>query len=415
MDPLQQRLASLAPEQRRLLEKRLREKGRENLLERPEGAAGRRQVVVELPGEAPRPEDIADRTMAFSLFFFSGDGSTARDDKYDLLLATARFGDRHGYAAVWTPERHFQDFGGLYPNPAVVGAALAVITEHIQIRAGSVAVPLHNPIRLAEEWAVVDNLSRGRVALSVASGWHPEDFALAPEAYDDRKRILFEHLELLEHLWSGGTITRPIPGGREIEITILPRPLQPKLEYWIAISGNPESWVQAGEIGANVLTALLNQGYDELAEKIRLYHDALRRHGHDPATRTISVMLHTCLGESTEEVKEQVREPLYDYFASYLKQHDSLSLADQSVTDEEKRALIAVSFERYFYSRTLCGSVDQCSQLIDRLLAIGVNEIACLLDFGLDTPAVLASLEHLNQLKERYARPREVEVAAGGS
>ncbi len=406
MDDLQQRLASLAPEQRRLLEKRLKQKGLDQALQTPTQPPAH-HVVIEAPGEAPDPAVIADRTMAFSLFFFSGDGSSNRDDKYDLLLEAARFGDQHGYTAVWTPERHFQDFGGLYPNPAVVGAALAAVTENIQIRAGSVAVPLHDPIRIAEEWSVVDNLSKGRVALSVASGWYPRDFALAPDKFENRKAILYETLDVLQHLWSGGTVRRAIPGGEELDLGILPRPLQAELKFWIAISGNPESWAQAGEIGANVLTGLLNQPFDELAEKIEIYHRSLEAHGHDPADKVISVMLHTCVGTDTEEVKELVREPLTEYFSTYLTQHESLSLAGESVSPEEKRALMEVSFERYFYSRTLCGSVDTCSQLVERLLAIGVNEVACLLDYGLDVEATLASLEHLNVLKERFAVPRK--------
>ena len=101
-------------------------------------------------------------------------------DRYRLLLEGAKFADTHGFAAVWTPERHFHEFGGLYPNPALTSAAVAVVTEHVEIRAGSVVLPLHNPIGVAEDWAVVDNLSNGRVGLSFASGWHANDFALAP-------------------------------------------------------------------------------------------------------------------------------------------------------------------------------------------------------------------------------------------
>ena len=76
--------------------------------------------------------------MQFSLFFFSADGSTGTVDKYRLLIESAQFADQHGFSAIWTPERHFQDFGGLYPNPSVLGAALSMITKRIHIRAGSV-------------------------------------------------------------------------------------------------------------------------------------------------------------------------------------------------------------------------------------------------------------------------------------
>ncbi len=65
---------------------------------------------------------------------------------------------------MWTPERHFHSFGGLYPNPSVTSAALATI-ERVDLRAGGVVMPLHHPVRVAEEWSVVFNLSRPRRAL----------------------------------------------------------------------------------------------------------------------------------------------------------------------------------------------------------------------------------------------------------
>src|SRR3954454_4606598 len=97
------------------------------------------------------------------MFFFKG-GEHARGDKYKLLLDASRFADEHEFCCVWTPERHFHKFGGLFPNPAVTGAALAMIIHHLQIRAGSLISPLHDALRIVEEWAVVDNLSGGRVA-----------------------------------------------------------------------------------------------------------------------------------------------------------------------------------------------------------------------------------------------------------
>jgi non-ribosomal peptide synthetase component F len=83
---------------------------------------------------------ITEREMAFSLFYFANDEAQAGTDKYKLLLEGAKFADKHGFSAIWTPERHFHAFGGLYPNPSVVSAAIATITERIQIRAGSIGL-----------------------------------------------------------------------------------------------------------------------------------------------------------------------------------------------------------------------------------------------------------------------------------
>ena len=79
---------------------------------------------------------------------------------------------------MWVPERHFHPLGGLFPNPAVVAAAVAARTTRIAVRAGSVVLPLHHVARVAEEWAAVDALSNGRVGISLASGWNRADFVL---------------------------------------------------------------------------------------------------------------------------------------------------------------------------------------------------------------------------------------------
>ena len=115
-----------------------------------------------------------------SLFYFSSDESTGGAERYRLLTEGAVFADRHGFEAVWTPERHFHAFGGLYPNPAITSAAIAALTDRVKIRAGSLVLPLHHPVRAAEDWSLVDNLSNGRVGIAFASGWHPNDFVLAP-------------------------------------------------------------------------------------------------------------------------------------------------------------------------------------------------------------------------------------------
>src|SRR5215218_4407232 len=118
--------------------------------------------------------------MKLGLIFFSSSEAADGDEKYRLLVESVRFADRNGFSSVWIPERHFTRDGWLYPNPAVLQAALARETERIGLRAGSVVMPLHDPVRVAEEWAMVDNLSGGRVGISFASGWHSNDFIFYP-------------------------------------------------------------------------------------------------------------------------------------------------------------------------------------------------------------------------------------------
>ena len=246
------------------------------------------QVVIQRDQETRRAvvpqRTLVDKPMAFSLFYFASDDQTAVEDKYRLLIEGAKFADQHGFEAVWTPERHFHSFGGLYPNPAVTSAALATVTKRIQIRAGSVVLPLHNPIRVAEEWAVVDHLSHGRVALSFASGWHANDFVLAPESYTDRKALMLRDIETVRKLWRGEALPYRDGAGNEVAITTLPRPVQRELPIWLTAAGTPETFRIAGQIGANVLTHLLGQSIEELQDKIALYRAAWQEHGHGPGS-----------------------------------------------------------------------------------------------------------------------------------
>ena len=104
-DDLSKRLAGLTPEQRELLLRRLKKEGLAVPGENPAPAEQSASSLFSLdPGPEPEP---SDRPIDFSLFFFSDGGAKSPAESYDLLLESARFADRHGFAAIWTPERHF--------------------------------------------------------------------------------------------------------------------------------------------------------------------------------------------------------------------------------------------------------------------------------------------------------------------
>lgn len=400
MDDLSKRFTSLTPEQLALLELRLKKQGLRSPLE---------QTVEVAPAPVEQSEEELDwkskpveKSLSFSLYFFSDDGSKDSPDKYRLVLESAKFADRNDFSAVWTPERHFQDFGGLYPNPSVLSAALATITERVQIRAGSVALPLHHPVRVAEEWSVVDNLSNGRVAVSSASGWHPDDFIFAPAVYEDRKEVMFRHIELIQRLWAGETIMMPGVGDQEVAVRLLPKPLQKRLPIWITSAGSAATWIRAGEIGANVLAALIGYSFEDLADRISNYREARARHGHDSGI--VSIMMHTFVGQNNNTVKEQVRAPFTHYLRSYFKQYDNVRVATGDVTEADRDAIMNAAFELYFENNTLMGTPAKCSRVIEQLLAVGVDEVACLVDFGVAADAVLDNLQYLNELREHYSQ-----------
>jgi len=371
---------------------------------------GARILLVD-PLPAVRPvrktaELNLNRGMRYSLFYFASDDSKSSGDKYRLLFAGAEFADKHGFDAVWTPERHFHSFGGLFPNPSLLGAALAVKTKRVQIRAGSVVLPLHNPIRVAEEWSLVDNLSKGRAAVAMASGWHADDFAFFPERYADRKTSMFSGIEILKKLWRGERI--PVEGGagNQIMVEIFPKPVQLELPLWLTAAGSPETFIKAGEMGTNVLTHMLGQSKEELKENIDLYRNSLERHGHDPLKGVVTLMLHTFIGKDIETVRRTVRAPFINYLKSSiglignLVKSLNLSLNLETMSPQDMDAILNYAFDRYFGTGALFGTVESATATVAAMKAIGVNEIACLIDFGVKPEIVLRHLKLLNELKD---------------
>lgn len=392
---LRQLVAGLGTDQRELLAMLLKDsEGRNTQVRVPSQIRG-------FGGADPLPSAAGD--VRFSLFFFSEE-TNGSPDRYRLLLESARLADELGFTAVWTPERHFDAFGASYPNPSVLAAALAMVTKRLQVRAGSVVMPLHNPIRVAEEWSVVDNLSGGRVAIACASGWHLADFVFAPDDYERRKDVTWRNLEVVQRLWRGETVTVRGVHGREVPVRAFPRPIQPELPVWVTASGTPETFHKAGQLGANLLTHLSAQSLETLAEHIGTYRAALAEHGRDPAAHCVTVMVHTYVAESDLDVRETVRPPMYDYLRSNLALHErqakerNLGLSMAQFTSDDERAMLEHAFDKFYEQRALFGSSATCMRMVNRLKAAGVNEIACLVDFGLDERRVLDGVRALGAL-----------------
>ncbi|UJW29903.1 LLM class flavin-dependent oxidoreductase [Saccharothrix sp. AJ9571] len=384
------------------------------------------RVVVR--GDPPRPASATvaraaevdaarTRPIDFGLFYFGSDSEGSPGDRYRLLLDGARFADRHGFTAVWTPERHFHQFGGLYPNPSVTAAAVAGLTERIQVRAGSVVLPLHDPLRVAEEWSVVDNLSGGRVGISLASGWHANDFALAPDRYEKRKQLMMDGLAEVRRLWQGEKVSRRNGVGAEVDVGVFPRPVQPVLPVWLTSARHPSTFQMAGEAGTGVLTHLLGHSLDELADKIALYRKAWREHGHGPGEGHVAVMVHTFVGQDIDEVRELVREPLSKYLETSFDLITTLGETTGSAADlaalpsSELRELVDRAFDRFFGTAGLFGTPEVCADMVDRMKEVGVDEVACLIDFGVDEDAVLAALTHLAAVRDITEERRKAALA----
>ncbi|MFJ9746871.1 MupA/Atu3671 family FMN-dependent luciferase-like monooxygenase [Streptomyces chartreusis] len=389
----------------------------------PETAGPRPVPAPAAPASTPAPvasmawnaaavtaAEQAPRTTDFSVYFFGDypqDTAAPRHGQYELLMDVARFADRHGFHALWMPERHFHSFGGLFPNPAVLAAALSRETERIRLNAGSVVLPLHDPIRVAEEWSMVDNLSGGRVGIGVAGGWSANDFVFFPDRFGRHKELMYEQLQEVRKFWRGDALRRT-SGDGEAEVRLFPRPVQDAPPMYTAVVGNPASYELAARHDLGIVTNLMTQSVEQLRENIDLYRATRSRHGLDPDAGRVAVLLHTYLADDHDTARTEAFEPLSRYMRASLSVFSgvtnslghNIDLAELSEDDLD--AVFRRAYGRYCDQRALIGTVDSVRPVVDAVTSAGADEIVALVDFGVAQDALREGLPRLDALRRRH-------------
>ena len=329
------------------------------------------------------------------IFFFGDAAPTMGDGLYDFYLEAARLADQAGLSALWTPERHFTAVAGAFPNPALLTAALATTTHRLKLRAGSVVFPLHHPVRIAEDWAVLDRLSGGRAELALASGWLADDFIFAPDLYETRKAALHDGVGVLRQLWAGEGVAFRNGLGQTVDVRIRPLPAARQLPLWLTATSNPETFEMAGRLGCNVLTALNNQSPDELRRNIARLRQAARMAGH--VAPRVALMLHSFVAASDADARAKVAPALRDYLRAHADlRRDFVKRMDnsQEMSGADLDGLLDLALERMI-AQGVVGSVEHCARRLAELGEMGVDEVAALVDFGLDAASVLPSIQAL--------------------
>lgn len=343
--------------------------------------------------------------MKFSVFFFSAEDQFSTQARYKFIMETAKYIDSRNYHAIWTPERHFQEFGGAFPSPAVLSAALSQVTQQLQLCAGCTVLPHHHPVRVAEEWALIDQLSGGRVGVGVASGWHKRDFVFYPQHHAERKTVILDQIKTIRQLWRGEEITQPGVDQEPTKVRTYPQPVQREIPMWLVCSTDPNVWITAGKNGLNILSLLDN--WDSLEENIANYRKAREEAGYDPQTGWVTTAVHTFIGDDDNAVRNLVEEPMKQYLSTFIKAtNDNNNLRQNSgktVAADEQKLLLDAVFSDMYAKRTLFGSLEKCQKVVQRLSDIGSNEVACFIDFGLEFETVMSALPGLDKLKDLFS------------
>src|SRR5438128_11494817 len=237
--------------------------------------------------------------------------AVSQSDRMGDLLEEIEYADQVGLDVFGVGEHHRKEF--LDSAPAVILAAAAARTKRIRLTSAVAVLSAADPVRLFQEFATLDLISRGRAEMVVVRGSFIEAFPLFGLNLDDYDSLFAEKLDLLlkiranEHVhWSGRH--RPALTGQGV----YPRPMQDPLPIWLGVGGSPESFVRAGALGLPLMVAIIGGETRRFRPLIDLYREAGARAGHAP--QRLKVGLH-----SLGYVAETTQQAADDFFPGYAK------------------------------------------------------------------------------------------------
>ena len=230
-------------------------------------------------------------------------------DLYREHLEEAVLAEELGFDCVWVSEHHFSP-DCWNPSPFTFLGAVAARTVRVRIGTYVLLLPLHNPVRVAEDVAVLDNISGGRVDLGVGVGSSPEEFRTFGIPIENRLGRTFEALRIIERCFSGEEFSHAGKYYNFPDIHLTTRPVQrPGPPILVAAMGEQSvAWTARRGYG---MAAGAGRGHNK-------YLEALRANGHDPATRDIaSVPIRVHVAESREEAWDEVEAGLHQVLHFY--------------------------------------------------------------------------------------------------
>lgn len=323
-------------------------------------------------------------------------------------IAILRAAEDLGFDSVWPAEHHFSEYGYCVSTGLML-AALAQVTTRIRLGTGIVVLPFHNPIRVAEEFALLDLMSDGRVDFGIGRGYQPHEFRGYGVDQTKSRGIFNEAIEIIQQAWTEERVNFSGVHFRFQDVTVRPKPLQkPHPPIWMAAL-SPESFVQAGRKGFNLLCApVFGFGGKSGLDSIDAYRKALRDAGYDPSSRQIAALCMLYVSESREQAARDFADPVIWYYRTFSKYiapppgEAPVKTYEPYVATRDLAA--AVTWEQLqSLGAVICGTPEEATERIaDLQRTLGFTTLLCWTRLGgLDHRKVLASMK----LMERRVIP----------
>src|SRR2546430_1310330 len=257
--------------------------------------------------------EIVGPAMTRQILFTGRPLTAPRADVYAHALEEARLADELGFEAVWLAEHHFSPYG-ICPSLAVLAAAIARETRRVRIGTSVIVAPFAHPLRIAEEWAMVDILSGGRIEFGLGRGYQPKEFRGLGVSMEKTRERFDECLEVIRRAWTEERVTFEGEFYTVRDVRVLPKPVQkPHPPFWTA-AVSPDTYTLAARKGFKILTAPSFTPWDILRKNFDAYRAVWREtHGAD-AGGDIAMNKIIHVAETSKQAREDLREPTRWFF-----------------------------------------------------------------------------------------------------
>ena len=268
-------------------------------------------------------------------------------------------------------EHHRPDYA--VPSPEIILAAASTVTKNIKLGSAVSVLSSSDPVKLYQNFAMIDLLSNGRAELMAGRGSFIESFPLFGYDLQDYEGLFSEKLELLLQInkerritWEG-KYRAPLKAQE-----VLPRAVNDNLSIWVAVGGTPQSVVRAGKLGLPLMIAIIGGSPEQFKPYFELYKETYIQHGHDLSKMQVGIHSHAFFGEDSSVVSDQ-------YYPLYAAQMDRVG---------KSRGWPTYQRSQYDYGRSKSGAlfIGDAEEMVDKILHVqelfGLTRFAAHMDVG---------------------------------
>jgi alkanesulfonate monooxygenase SsuD/methylene tetrahydromethanopterin reductase-like flavin-dependent oxidoreductase (luciferase family) len=308
---------------------------------------------------------------------------------YGRYLEQVAVAEAAGFGTVWVTEHHFREFGGMVPSPQLLLSAISQRSRRLRLGTSVTLLPLHHPLRVAEDFAMLDVLSGGRLEFGVGRGMALSGYEGFGQGWQDAQERMKEALALIVEAWTRPTVRFDGRYYRCPEVRTLPRPVQqPHPPIWVTASVDPESFRWVGAQGYDLM--ILPWLFPGTPENVALYHEARAAAGHAGPGRVMA-MYPTHIAESEAEARVHAA-PAWDRWREFLGAETKASQASRPTMPPP---VARTDYEFMVGERRVpLGSVERAVATARWAASVGVTHLGLTFHFaGIDHSATLRAIE----------------------